>query len=80
MEDKDKIINEYKEAFKQLKEQLNAIVIFNSKLGYVNKLLIQNDYSKEEKVQIFERFDGLETIQESKNLYKELIETKFTPL
>jgi hypothetical protein len=39
-------------------------------LAYATRLFTEHSTSKQEKINILKRFDGVETLKESKNLYK----------
>ena len=62
--------NEYKEALKVFKNKLNEVALFNTNLAYVNRLFTEHSTTKTEKMEILKRFDGAESIKESKNIYK----------
>jgi len=49
---------------------LNEVAVFNSNLAYATRLFTEHSTSKQEKINILKRFDSVETIKESKNLYK----------
>jgi Tfp pilus assembly protein PilO len=66
-------LKEYKESFKVLRKQINEVQTFNAKLAYVNKLFSKGGLTNDEKVQIAESFDNVETIEEAKNLYNKTI-------
>jgi len=62
---------EYKTALKQFRTMLAETVVFNSNLTYVTKLFMEHSTSKDEKENIFKRFDNeVSTLKESKKLYK----------
>ena len=65
---------EYRKALNIFKEKLNEVAVFNSNLAYATRLFTENSTSKQEKINILKRFDSIETIKESKNLYKTLKE------
>ena len=62
--------NEYKQALKVFKNKLNEVALFNTNLAYVNRLFTEHSTTKTEKMEILKRFDGAESIKESKNIYK----------
>jgi len=63
--------NEYKQALKQFRTMLAETVVFNSNLTYVTKLFMEHSTTKDEKENIFKRFDNeVSTLKESKRLYK----------
>ena len=65
---------EYKKALNIFKDKLNEVAIFNTNLAYVNRLFTEHSTTKKEKMDILKRFDGAETIKESKNIYKTIKE------
>ena len=73
---------EYKGALKVFKNKLNEVALFNTNLAYVNRLFTEHSTTKGEKMNILKRFDGAESIKESKGIYKTIkgeLETK-TPI
>ena len=61
---------EYKKALVLFKDKLNEVAVFNANLAYATRLFTEHSTSKQEKINILRRFDGVETIKESKNLYQ----------
>ena len=61
---------EYKEALKVFKTKINEVALFNQNLAHVTKLFTEHSTTKKEKMSILNRFDEVETIKESKSLYK----------
>ena len=61
---------EYKEALKVFKTKINEVALFNQNLAHVTKLFTEHSTTKKEKMTILGRFDEIETIKESKTLYK----------
>ena len=61
---------EYRKALNIFREKLNEVAIFNSNLAYATRLFTEHSTTKKEKINILRRFDGVETLKESKNLYK----------
>jgi hypothetical protein len=61
---------EYRKALNIFRTKLNEVAIFNSNLAYTTRLFTEHSTSKQEKINILQRFDGIETLKESKNLYK----------
>ena len=61
---------EYRKALNIFRNKLNEVAIFNSNLAYATRLFTEHSTSKQEKINILQRFDGVETLKESKNLYK----------
>ena len=64
--------NEYRKALNVFREKLNEVAIFNSNLAYATRLFTEHSTTKKEKINILRRFDSVETLKESKNLYKSL--------
>jgi hypothetical protein len=69
---------EYRKALNLFKDKLNEVAIFNSNLAYATRLFTEHSTSKQEKINILRRFDGVETLKESKNLYR-TIKTELSP-
>ena len=65
---------EYKEALKLFKSKINEVALFNQNLAHVTKLFTEHSTTKQEKINILRRFDSVETLKESKTLYKTLKE------
>jgi hypothetical protein len=61
---------EYRKALNIFRTKLNEVATFNSNLAYATRLFTEHSTSKQEKINILKRFDGVETLKESKNLYK----------
>ena len=61
---------EYKKALVTFKDKLNEVSVFNSNLAYVTRLLTEHSTTKQEKINILKRFDSVESLKESKTLYK----------
>jgi len=61
--------NEYKKALLMFKDKINEVAIFNAGLAYSTRLFTEHSTTKQEKIQILERFDSIKSINESKNLY-----------
>ena len=64
--------DEYRKALNVFREKLNEVAIFNSNLAYATRLFTEHSTTKKEKINILRRFDGVETLKESKNLYKSI--------
>jgi hypothetical protein len=62
--------NEYRNALNVFRDKLNEVAVFNSNLAYATRLFTEHSTTKQEKINILKRFDGVETLKESKNLYK----------
>jgi hypothetical protein len=63
---------EYRKALNVFREKLNEVAIFNSNLAYATRLFTEHSTTKKEKINILRRFDGVETLKESKNLYRSI--------
>jgi len=63
---------EYKEALKVFRKKLNEVAIFNSNLAYATRLFTEHSTTKKEKLTILKRFDEIESLKESKGLYKSI--------
>ncbi len=61
---------EYRKALNVFRDKLNEVAIFNSNLAYASRLFTEHPTSKQEKINILRRFDSVETLKESKNLYR----------
>ena len=63
---------EYKKALGFFKNKINEVAVFNSNLAYSTRLFTEHSTTKQEKINILRRFDNVETIKESKNLYQSI--------
>jgi len=63
---------EYKKALSLFREKLNEVAVFNSNLAYTTKLFTEHTTTKKEKLNILSRFDEINSLKESKSLYKKL--------
>ena len=63
---------EYRKALNVFREKLTEVAIFNSNLAYATRLFTEHSTTKKEKINILRRFDGVETLKESKYLYKSI--------
>ena len=63
---------EYRKALNIFREKLNEVAVFNSNLAYATRLFTEHTTTKQEKINIMRRFDNVETIKESKNLYGQI--------
>jgi len=61
---------EYRKALDLFRTKLNEVAVFNSNLAYATRLFTEHSTTKQEKINILRRFDNVETLKESKNLYK----------
>ena len=75
---------DYRKALNVFREKLNEVAIFNSNLAYATRLFTEHSTTKKEKINILRRFDNVDTLKESKNLYRsikdELSKTESTPI
>ena len=63
---------EYKNALNVFREKLTEVAVFNSNLAYATRLFTEHTTTKQEKINILRRFDCVETLKESKSLYKQI--------
>ena len=63
---------EYKKALIMFRDKLNEVAVFNSNLAYATKLFTEHTTNKSEKINILRRFDSVESLKESKALYKNM--------
>ncbi len=49
-------------------------ILFNSNLAYATRLFTEHSTTKQEKINILRRFDGVESLKESKGLYRTIKE------
>ncbi len=61
---------EYRKALNVFRNKLNEVAVFNSNLAYATRLFTEHSTSKQEKINILKRFDDVESLKESKTLYK----------
>jgi hypothetical protein len=61
--------DEYRKALVLFKDKLNEVAVFNANLAYATRLFTEHSTTKQEKLEILQRFDTISTITESKNLY-----------
>ena len=61
---------EYRNALNVFRDKLNEVAVFNSNLAYATRLFTEHSTTKQEKINILKRFDTVESLKESKNLYK----------
>ena len=61
---------EYRKALDIFRNKLTEVAVFNSNLAYATRLFTEQSTSKQEKINILRRFDGVDSIKESKNLYR----------
>jgi ArsR family metal-binding transcriptional regulator len=63
---------EYRKALNVFREKLNEVAIFNSNLAYATRLFTEHSTTKKEKINILRRFDDVESLKESKSLYRSI--------
>ena len=63
---------ELKNIAAQLKERLNEAVLINASLAKVIKLVTENATSRDEKINILNRFDKVRSLNECKSLYNQI--------
>ena len=61
---------EYRKALNVFREKLNEVAIFNSNLAYATRIFTEHSTTKKEKINILRRFDNVQTLKESKSLYR----------
>jgi hypothetical protein len=61
---------EYKQALDVFRTKLTEVAVFNSNLAYATRLFTEHSTTKQEKINILRRFDNVESLKESKNLYR----------
>jgi len=64
--------NEYRQALDIFRTKLNEVATFNSNLAYATRLFTEHSTTKQEKINILRRFDNVDTLKESKNLYRSI--------
>jgi len=65
---------EYRKALDFFRSKLNEVAIFNSNLAYATRLFTEHSTTKQEKINILRRFDNVDSLKESKSLYKSIKE------
>lgn len=63
---------ELKNIAAQIKQQLNEAVLINASLAKVIKLITENATSRDEKINILNRFNKVQSLNECKNLYEQI--------
>ena len=61
---------EYRKALNVFRNKLNEVAVFNSNLAYATRLFTEHSTTKQEKINILRRFDSVESLKESKSLYR----------
>ena len=64
--------NEYRQALDIFRTKLNEVATFNSNLAYATRLFTEHSTTKQEKINILRRFDNVDTLKESKSLYRSI--------
>ena len=62
--------SDYRKALTTFKDKLNEVGVFNSNLAYVTRLFTEHSTTKQEKINVLRRFDGVNSLKGSKVLYK----------
>ena len=60
-------------ALPTLRGQINEMKEFNAKVSFLVRLFEHGDFSKEQKVQISERFNQVDNYNDAKSLFKEIM-------
>ena len=63
---------ELREIATQIKDKLHEAAVINSSLAKVIKLFTENTTSRNEKINILNRFDKVQTLKESRELYEQI--------
>ena len=63
---------EYKKALDIFRTKLNEVAVFNSNLAYATRLFTEHSTTKQEKINVLRRFDNVESLKESKSLYRSI--------
>lgn len=73
-----KLMESYRDVIGKYRQQLTEMVVFNTNLSHVNNLLINEDFNltNEEKKQIVEKFKPVQSIDESEQIYNEILKEK----
>ena len=61
---------EYRKALNLFRNKLNEVAVFNSNLAYATRLFTEHSTTKQEKINILRRFDNVDSLKESKGLYR----------
>ena len=51
---------------------MNEVAVFNSNLAYATRLFTEHSTTKQEKINVLRRFDNVESLKESKSLYRSI--------
>ena len=68
-------VEAYEEAIEELKGQLGEMNLFNAKLLYTNKLLMNSDLTQAQRARAIESLDEARSLREVKLLFKTLTES-----
>ena len=66
--------NDYKKSLNIFREKLNEVAVFNANLAYATRLFTEHSTTKKEKINILRRFDNIQSLPESKQLFKTINE------
>jgi hypothetical protein len=64
---------EFKQNLVSFRKTLAETALYNFNLTYATKLFLEHATTKDEKLSIMERFDGVKSIKESKALYDKIV-------
>lgn len=68
-----KEVQKLRKALPTLRKQINEMKEFNAKIGFLVRLFENGDFTREQKVQISERFSQVSDYNEAKSLFKEVM-------
>jgi hypothetical protein len=68
------IVENYQNAFKDLRKQFDVMQSFNAKLAFANKIFASGGLSVADKARIAEEFDKTKTAEEAQSLYNKILE------
>ena len=68
-----KEVQKLRSALPTLRGQINEMKEFNAKVSFLVRLFEHGDFSKEQKVQISERFNQVDNYNDAKSLFKEIM-------
>ena len=63
---------ELKKIATEIKKQLKENVVVNASLGKIIKLMVENSTTRDEKINILNRFNNVKTVKEGKQLYESI--------
>jgi len=64
--------SEYKKSLNVFRDKLNEVAVFNANLAYATRLFTEHSTTKKEKINILRRFDNVQSLQESKQLFNSI--------